>query len=419
MNERKKIFYGWRVVAAIFGLSIATAATPFAVILKQLITEFDSSRGLVSFIPMVLFLSAGISVVFVSKALEHHRPQKFLLIGTIAGGAALLLCSLAGELWHLYVLALILGGIQTGFAGPVVMINVLSRWFVRKRGHAIGIGLAGVSVGSMMITPIIGAISENFGWRATYIFCGLLVLIIGLSLTLTVLKRNPEELGLLPDGDELRTSVTKQIPEFSPILPQQKTSLISYLKSYQLWLIIIGFTLTSICNNAINQHQVSFITDMGVTATIAASAFGFTAGIAGASGWFAGWLADRLSPRYVAIIFFCIIVGSIFILLNANNMSMVWLFVIVYGIGLGAGGTVLPLITNDIFGPAGFNTVYGFINLFFYFGFAFGPPLAGFIFDATGSYQRVFIVTIILFIIAIVCTYFIYGVKPKFKTVKG
>ena len=401
------------MVAAVFGMSVATAATPFAVILKPLITEFDSTRGLVSFIPMILFLSAGISVVFVSKALEHHRPQKFLIIGTIAGGASLLLCSLAGELWHLYALALILGGIQTGFSGPVVMINVLSRWFVRKRGNAIGFGLAGVSVGSMMITPIIGAISEYFGWRATYLFCGLLVLAINIPLILTILKRNPEELGLLPDGDEPGSLVITH----SPVLPKQKTSLTAYLKSYQLWLIILGFTLTSICNNAINQHQVSFITDMGVSATVAASAFGFTAGITGASGWFAGWLADRLSPRYVAMIFFGIIVGGIIILINAQNMAMVWFFVIVYGIGLGAGGTVLPLITNDIFGAAGFNTVYGFINLFFYAGFAFGPPVAGFIFDATGSYLGVFSITILLFVIAIILTYFIYGAKPRFKPV--
>ncbi len=414
-----KIFYGWRVVAAIFGISIGTAATPFAVILKQLITEFDSTRGLVSFMPMILFVGAGISVVFVSKLLERHRPQKFLLIGATVGGVTLLLSGLANQLWHLYALSLILGVIQTGFAGPVVMINVLSRWFVRKRGTAIGIGLAGVSVGNMIITPIIGAISESFGWRATYLFCGLLMLAISIPLILTVLKHNPEDIGLLPDGDEPTASEFKQSSKFSPMLPQQKTSLITYLRSYQLWLICIAFTLTSICNNAITQHQVSFITDMGISATIAASAFGFTAGIAALSGWLAGWLADRISPRYVAMLYFAIIIGSIFILINAHNMSTVWLFVIVFGIGLGAGGTVLPLITNDIFGPAGFNTVYGFINLFFYAGFAFGPPLAGFIFDATGSYLEVFVITIILFIAAIICTYFIYGTRPHFKAVKS
>jgi MFS family permease len=101
------------------------------------------------------------------------------------------------------------------------------------------------------------------------------------------------------------------------------------------------------------------------------------------------------------------------ILIRANTVSQIWLFAVIYGLGLGALGTLLPIVTRDIFGAADFSPFFSFTVVLFAVGNAIGPPLAGFMFDATGSYQIVFVIVAILFAAAIIGIYLAFGANPK------
>jgi MFS family permease len=265
---------------------------------------------------------------------------------------------------------------------------------------------------------LVGIIAQNFGWRATYLFAGSLNLAITVPLIIFVLKDNPESRGLLPDGDK-PDEITKladgktrmQTPK--PVTIVGNTGLFVYLKSPALWSMGVSFALAAIGYNAVTMHEVSFITHMNVSATIAALALGVTLGIGGITSFFSGWLADKLSSRYVAILYHLIAIVGMLILMEAKTISKVWVFVTVYGLGIGASGTLLPIVTRDIFGTANFSTVFGFTNVLFVAGFALGVPLAGFMFDTTGSYHSVFITVTIIYIMAILSLYFAFGVKPR------
>jgi len=111
----------------------------------------------------------------------------------------------------------------------------------------------------------------------------------------------------------------------------------------------ISFAITFIGSSAVITHEVSFITDMKVSDTIAASARGITIGIGAISALAAGWLADRLISRYVTIIFLFLVIAGMLILVQADTMSEIWLFVVIYGLGNGVFGTLLPVVTRDIF----------------------------------------------------------------------
>ncbi len=190
-------------------------------------------------------------------------------------------------------------------------------------------------------------------------------------------------------------------------------NLISYLKNPAVWLAGISFALIGIGDNGVAMHEVSFITDMKIPAVVAASALGFTFGIGAINRLSSGWLAERVSSRYVSILFLIIEIIGMLILLQANTMSRVWLFVVVYGLGAGASTTLLPIVTREIFGTENFSVVFGFTNVLFVVGYALGVPLAGFMFDMTGSYYAVFIIVISIYVIAILTLYFAFGVKPK------
>ena len=271
----------------------------------------------------------------------------------------------------------------------------------------------------MVIQPLVGIIAQNFGWRATYLFAGSLVLAINVPLILFVLKDSPESMGLLPDGDKSKEIAS---PTNGKVLIQtttesttaaKNTGLLSYLKRPALWLMGISFAFVSIGYSAVTTHEVSFITDMKVSETVAASALGITLGIGAISSLASGWLADRLISRYVTILFFLLAIAGMLILIQADTMSQIWLFVVIYGLGIGAFGTLLPIVTRDIFGAANFSALFGFTVVLFAVGNAIGAPLAGFMFDATGSYHSVFVIITAIYAAAILGIYFAFGAKPK------
>ena len=392
-------------------------AAPFAIVLKQLMEQFHTGRGEVSLSQSINWIAAGVTGIFVGRMLNRYSPKRFLLWGSVVSGVSSLLLSLSNSLWFLYVFSFITG-VAGGFSNAIAFFTLLSRWFIRKWGTALGIAMAGGGIGGMVIQPLVGIIVQNFGWRATYLFAGSLILAINVPLIQFVLKDNPESVGLLPDGDKfkeiaisngkLRVQATAE-----PISNVKNADMLSYLKNPFLWLMGLSFAGVSIGSSAVTTHEVSFITDMKISATVAALARGITLGIGAISALVSGWLADRLISRYVMILFLFLVIIGMLILIQADTMSKIWLFVVIYGLGNGVFGTLFPIVTKDIFGPTNFSALFGFGMVFLFVGNAVGVPLAGFMFDATGSYHGVFIITTAIYASAILGIYFTFGAKPK------
>ena len=418
MKESNKIFYGWWVVLVITILFFVGGAAPFAVVLKQLMVQFHTGRGEVSLSQSISSIAGGLSGILVGRVMNRHSPKTFMLWGSITSGLCMLLISLAHNLALLYIF-FFLGGVAGAFSNAIAMFTILSRWFTRKWGTAIGVAMAGGCIGSIAIQPLVGILAQNYGWQATYIFAGSLVLAVNVPLILFVLKDRPESMGLLSDGDEPgQTAVPESSnPPFKSPVKLQNTGpdneRFTYLKNPSLWLMGISFAFVSIGSSAITTQEVSFLTDMHVSDTIAATARGLTLGIGAIAALSSGWLADRLISRYVTILFFFLSMVGMLILIPAVSMSQIWPFVIIYGLGIGAGGTLLPIVTRDIFGARDFSAMFGFVIVLLSAGNSIGAPLAGFMYDATGSYHSVFIIITAVYIAAIVFIYFAFGVNPK------
>jgi sugar phosphate permease len=348
--------------------------------------------------------------------LQRNSPKKFMLWGSVISGLCTLIISLAHSLWFLYLFFLI-GGVAGAFSNAIAMFTILSRWFSRKWGTAIGIAMTGGGIGSILIQPLVGNIAQNYGWQATYILAGGLVLAINVPLILFVLKDRPEVMGLRPDGGKpaIGPAIIKpniQNPEKLPAT-DGNTRFLSYLKNPSLWLMGLSFAFAAIGSSAVTTQEVSFLTDMHVSDTVAATARGITLGIGAVSALASGWLADRFFSRYVTLLFLILSIIGMFILVPAVSMSQIWPFVVIYGLGIGAGGTLLPIVTKDIFGARDFSAIFGFVIVLLAIGNSIGAPLAGFMFDATGSYHRVFMIITGIYAAAIIALYFAFGANPK------
>ena len=206
--------------------------------------------------------------------------------------------------------------------------------------------MAGGSIGSMVMQPVVGIIAQNFGWRATYLFAGSLILAINVPLIILVLKDSPESMGLLPDGDkskEIGSNINAEVPvqtTTESTFTAQNTGLLSYLKKPAFWFMGISFTFIAIGSNAITTQEVSFITDMKVSTTVAAAALGITFGIGAISSLVSGWLADKLMSRYVAILFF--LYHRVFVMIIAIYAAAI------LGIYFAFGANPKPLLQSSV-----------------------------------------------------------------------
>jgi MFS family permease len=418
MIKTKGIFYGWWIVVVTGALAFSLNTAPFNIVLKLLMEHFHTGRGEVSVGQSIYVIAGGIGGVVAGHLLQHHRSRIFILWGCVVFGVSSILLSLSNNLWYFYIFCCISGG-STGFWGVIGTFTLLSKWFTRKWGMALGISQMGGFIGSLVLSPVVGLIAQNLGWRATYIFAGLFVMAVDLPLILLVAKESAQSVGLLQDGDQPAMAA----PADKERLPDRKAAAIkvipgnraltSYLKEPDLWLMCFCFAFIAVGYSVVVTHEVSMMTDMKVSAAVASSALGFTLGIGAVSSLAAGWLADRFSSRYVVIFFTIIALAGMLLLMRAESTSIMWVAVLVFGLGVGASGTLLPIVTREIFGSANFSAVFGITNVMFLAGFALGAPLAGYIFDYTGSYHGVFVIVSVIYLIAILFIYLSFGLKPR------
>lgn len=419
--NRHRIFYGWWVVLASLGILAVQAGTGFyayGVLMKPLMAEFGWSRGITSMAQTIFLLCMSIGGLFAAKYIQKWGVKKVAFIGALVNGSGFLLLSLTPNLFFLYTIY-ILVGLGSGWTGMIPVGVMISNWFNRKIGTAMGIATVGIALGALVLVPLIGLVIEHLNWHVAYLFMGFMVFAIDIPLVLFVVKLSPAEKGLYPDGDKfleaLQVDTNTSIVDgtVKPISSPKAEGFRGWIGNPFLWLVSLGFLFCNIGEMAILTHEVAFITDMNISTTIAAVAFGFT-GAFGAIGKLGfGWLTDKLSTRYVTILCFALQMVGVLILMRVNSIVMVWLFVVVFGIAMGGVATLLPIAVNDIFGKVNFGVIYAFVHLLVMGGATAGPPLAGFIYDTTDSYYVAFIVFLATYFLSIVFTYLAFGLNPR------
>ena len=202
-GAERRIFYGWWVVAAAFAITFLGfgSAYTFSAFLEQLQRDFGASRGSVSLVfSLAGFLYFGLGIVSGPLA-DRFGSRPLVLIGMILLGLGLALASAAQNLIEVYAAYGLGVGLGMGCA-YVPAIGAVQRWFVRRRGFASGLAVAGIGVGTLVMPPLASLLIGSFGWRGAYLALGALALVLGCSMALLI-ENDPSGRGLNPDGDEL------------------------------------------------------------------------------------------------------------------------------------------------------------------------------------------------------------------------
>jgi sugar phosphate permease len=421
MGQDRRAFYGLRVVAGCFVLLFLFAGAgfySFSMFIKPLESEFGWSRSQISLAMSLYMIVHGIAGPFVGHATEAYGPRKVATLFALMSGVCFIGVSFVSSLWSFYLAYTLLSLATTGI-GFIPVSTVLARWFVRRRGTAIGFAMVGIAAGGLVMAPLVGLIISHFGWRSAFVFMGLLVWLLALPVTLFVLKGSPAELGLLPDGDEPGQGADGglQAPPGRTGSPSHASGvdqgwpLRAAVRTSTFFWIATAFFLGPLAQMGMLQHQVPLIVEAGISQTVAATALGLTAGLGGLGKLCFGRISEVVPFRFAVMLCFGLQALAVLILFNAQSVAMVWVYVTLFGFAMGGVIVLLPLAVGHFFGLASFGVIMGALSLILAVGNASGAYISGLIYDFLGSYHYAMIAYMGLYLIAILCI-FLTG-KPR------
>jgi len=353
----------------------------------------------------IYMLVSGIIGPFIGYLTETYGPKKILTLFSLGTGAAFILVSFTQSLWYFYAAYALLSVMTTGI-GFIPVSSILTRWFIRRRGTAIGIAMVGIATGGLVMAPLVGYINTHFSWRISFIFLGAMVWVLALPTTLLLIKENPGEIGAAPDGDD-----PAMIDVLSLNTEQQGWPLKAALRSKTFFWISVSFFMAPLAQMGILQHQVPMITESGISQAAAITALGFTAGIGGFGKLCFGRVSESIPIQYVIMVCFGMQALGILILLYTNSLTMLWFHVFIFGFGMGGIVVLLPLVVGHFFGLVSFGVIMGIIIFFEAIGGACGTYMSGFVYDSFGSYQYALFFYIFIYLTSII-TFFMAG-KPR------
>ena len=391
-------FYGWRIVGASFVILFVTVGIGIyapPVFLVPLQEHFGWSRAAIAAGPGIAALMSGLLSPLVGAWIDSSGARRVMTIGAVVMGGAFVLLGFVNALWQFYAVNAI-AAVGVTCVAWIPTQTVVSNWFERRRGLAMGIALAGIGFGGLAIAPLGNVLIGWAGWRLAYATLGSMILLIVVTLTVTVIRSRPEEMGLLPDGDPVASP--GRATGSPPKLPGLE--LAGAFRTSTLWMLVVCHFLWVFAGLSIVAHVHAFLTDVGFSSEVAAWALGLAIGVSVVGRVVFGLLADALPKKYVMALALVVESAAPLCLLSIHWFAALPAFVIAFGLGIGGGAVLVPLLVGECFGLRSFGKILGVVMIPGALGAAIGPVLTGRIFDVTGSYALGFALHLAAFLIS-------------------
>ena len=369
----------------------------FGVFFKSIESEFGLTRGATSGIFSIHMLLCCVFGALGGWALDRYGPRKVSFLMGSFTGLSLLLTSQANSAWQLFISYGLLLSLGTGAIYTVVN-STASRWFDKKRGLVLGITTSGGGLGAIVMAPFATYLISNFDWRTAFIVMGLIAWPVIAFMSL-LLKKDPSDIGLLPDG--IRSGAAQsglQNEESKPELTGP--SLLQASRTGSFWFLGFVWLLVSLNVHLVFVHAVPYAVDMGNSLMDAAVILSLIGGASIPGRLVVGMVSDTIGRKTPAITCALLQAGALLWLMWARELWMLYAFAIAFGFLWGGLSTVTTALIGDVFGMRSIGTIMGVINTGWALGAATGPAMGGYIFDASGSYFTAFAAGAVAILIA-------------------
>ena len=206
MNDggvRNGLYYGWIIVGASFFISFLTVGgrNGFGVFVIPMSEEFSWDRSTISLAASIGFLLNGLSQPFIGRLYDRIGGRKLILVSLVIIGISNLMLAATNHIVFLIIVFGVVMAIAMSGGSINTTVSIISKWFERKRAMAVAIVAAGAPTGGLILVPLSSYLIELAGWRTTWAVLGVMVLALAVPLAYFVMREQPQDLGLMPDGD--------------------------------------------------------------------------------------------------------------------------------------------------------------------------------------------------------------------------
>ena len=405
-EDRPRFFYGW-VIVAVMGasgaVSMAMGSLNFGLFIKPMGDDLGIGRAAFGWAQTARQGAGALSSPVIGPLLDRFGARALLPVAALATGGAMVGLANMSLAWQLVALFAVMG--LVGMSGPGALVTSVPvlKWFVRSRGRALAFMSLGIPVGAMLFVPLTQFLIDEIGWRMAWIALAAIGVGVIVPLAAVFVRRQPEDMGMLPDGGVPRTA------DGSDAQGADEVGEVSWttgeaLRSATLWRLVAVFSMVSLATGTVALHRIAAFMDKGLDPTLISFATAFDAVCAGAATFAFGMLVRRVPARFLGGLGFAMLATASVLTIYATNIPIMFISMAIFGLGIGGMMFLQNFIWADYFGRESVGSIRGIVNPINLVVGGLGAPAAGYVRDWTGSYDPAWWVGVALMTLAAVLT---------------
>lgn len=390
-------FYGWVIVVIVMLAGVLAAGVSnitMAVVLKPISDDLGWSRSLTAAAVTMGALFGGVLSPLFGPLADRCGPRVLLPSGGALVGLLAIGVSLSTEPWQFYATFVPARALTEFLLCGMIAFTAVANWFYVKRPRVMGLVAMATPLGSAVLSLVYQFFVTHYGWRSAFLALGITLWVLVVIPGLIFLRRQPEDLGMLPDGLAHAPTVESRIDlEFSwPRADAARTA--------TLRLLVVGAFLSAIGTGGVAFHMAAYMTDGAIPATLAASVVSVMA-LSGAFGngiW--GALAERFHPRRLNVLTMLVAAGSVALLMLVHSAAAAYLFALLFGVSARGAAVLTQVLIARYFGRRSFGAISSILDPFHKGGLGLGALFAGIAFDYFGDYNVIFTIFFVSYLVS-------------------
>ena len=386
------MFYGWHVVGAAFFMVFVSAGfrQGYGLFVPAWGDDFGASVTAFSFIASAGWVVNGVAQPVVGALADAHGARSVTALSLAALGVSVLGMAVAPNVWILAFFYITFASFAIAGAQFTPVTPLIARWFVRRRGAALSVLTAGGSAGAMLLIPLAANIESLWNWRVAIGVIGGMTLLLALPLVLIVIRDNPSEMGLAPDGDSPGAGGAARrgaIPEGPLTVDRWRAA----YRSAPMWQLTLTYVVCGVTTAIISVHFVTFAKSEGVPETTAAYAFGLLSFMNMVCVLAMGVVSDRLLRKNALAVIYAVRGVGFLALLALPVSSGLWAFAVLAGSSWLATVPQTSALAAEIYGVRNSGAITGMLTMVHMLSGAVAVLAAGLAYDYLGSYDAVWL----------------------------
>ena len=399
-------FYGWVIVVIVVLAGVLAAGVSnitMAVVLKPISEDLGWTRSFTAAAITMGALLGGVLSPLFGPLVDRLGPRFFLPAGGALVGLLAIGVSLSTEPWQFYATFIPARALTEFLLCGMIAFTAVANWFYVKRPRVMGLVAMATPLGSAALSLVYQFFVTHYSWRSAFLALGVTLWVLVVIPGVIFLRRQPEDLGLRPDGisNGLSTAARQENPTGEPqsdVGHSWKRR--DAARTGTLWLLVTSSFLSAIGTGGVAFHMAAYLTDGALAPGLAASVVS-TMALSGAFGngiW--GALAERYDPRRLNVATMLLAAASVALLMRVDSVATAYVFALLFGANARGAAVLTQVLIARYFGRRSFGAISSILDPFHKGGLGLGALFAGIAFDRFGNYGVIFTVFLVSYLVS-------------------